>query len=84
MLDNLAKVTSWTGGGLHAETNPAQNHPPSCNVVWKLEGTTYKRVDPATGFDCNKDKYILKVVGDPDLDAIKLDANRIARQYSGG
>ncbi len=30
VMTNLKKVTSWTGGGMHAETNPAENLPSKC------------------------------------------------------
>jgi ABC-type branched-subunit amino acid transport system substrate-binding protein len=30
MYDNARKITKWTGGGLHAETNPGQNAPVEC------------------------------------------------------
>ena len=33
VLDELAKIDSWTGGGLHAETNPAENMPPDSTVA---------------------------------------------------
>lgn len=36
LLDNASKVTNWTGGGLHAATNPAQNTPPDCFVLLKV------------------------------------------------
>jgi ABC-type branched-subunit amino acid transport system substrate-binding protein len=33
LYDNAAKVTSWTGGGLHAETNPKSNEAPECTTM---------------------------------------------------
>ncbi len=82
VLANLAKVTTWTGHGLHAVDNPGQNHPSACSIVLKLEGTTYKRVAPAERgtFEC-KDSWIAKVVGTAALAAGRLDANRISHQF---
>ncbi|CAB4859251.1 unannotated protein [freshwater metagenome] len=85
VLANLAKTTSWTGHGLHAEDNPGQNHPSSCNAVLKIEGTGYKRVTPTKPgtFEC-KPEWVARVTGSPALIAAKLDANRISQQFSGG
>lgn len=78
VLDQLSKVTSWTGGGLHSETNPAKNLPPSCGLVMKLDGTKFVRVYPeAVGtLDCN-DSYVAPVTG-PVVDQAKL-VDRIAQ-----
>ena len=32
MINHLAKVTNWTGGGLNASGNPAKNLPPNCGA----------------------------------------------------
>jgi hypothetical protein len=62
MINNLSKVHNWTGGGLHAPTDPGNNTPPSCGMLLKLTGTTWAQVDPTTlgQFDCNA-KYLYKV-----------------------
>ncbi len=84
-LANLAKITKWTGHGLHAEDNPGLNHPSSCNIVLKIEGTGYKRVTPdkAGTFEC-KPTWIVPITSTPALAAAKLDANRISQQFSAG
>ena len=46
VFDEIAKIDEWTGGGLHAPTNPASNMPPDCGIVLKLEGATFERVVP--------------------------------------
>ena len=77
--ENLAEVTSWTGGGMHAEANPGENLPSECGMLLKLEGTSYVRVypeEPGT-YDCDP-SYAAKVTG-PELEKAKLDANRIAQ-----
>jgi hypothetical protein len=81
MLDGLAKVTKWTGGGLHAETNPGENLPPQCGLVLKLTGTKWTRFFPekAATYDCSPD-YVKKVTG-PVVDRVALDANRKATKF---
>ncbi|MER3462262.1 MAG: branched-chain amino acid ABC transporter substrate-binding protein, partial [Armatimonadota bacterium] len=83
VLDNMAATKSWTGHGLHAETNPGDNHPPFCNVTLQLVGTTYKRVTPEkpATFDCDRTRYIAKVTGVKALEPLKLDANRKSHQF---
>ena len=79
VLDELSKVTSWTAGGLHSETNPGENLPPSCGMVMKLEGTEFVRVapeEPGT-LDCS-DEYVAEVTG-PIIDRSNLDADRISQ-----
>ncbi len=48
MINELSKVTSWTGGGLHAESNPGENLPPSCSLIMTVQGGTYVQTAPAT------------------------------------
>jgi ABC-type branched-subunit amino acid transport system substrate-binding protein len=85
VLANLAKITSWTGHGLHAEVNPGQNHVTSCNIVLKIEGTGYVRVTPTERgtYEC-KDSWAAKVTSTPALAAALLDDNRIAQQFATG
>ncbi|MCU1366556.1 MAG: Branched-chain amino acid transporter substrate-binding protein [Ilumatobacteraceae bacterium] len=84
-LTNLANTHSWTGHGLHAETDPGGNHPPSCTVLIRLQGTSYKRVAPDKPgtYDCDP-SWIAPVTGVPALEAAKLDANRISQQFAAG
>jgi hypothetical protein len=62
MVNQLSKVHSWTGGGLHAKTDPGGNLPPSCGMIVKLTGTTWSQYYPQTQgqFDCNSE-YLFKV-----------------------
>jgi hypothetical protein len=81
MINNLSKVTSWTGGGLNAPGNPSKNLPPSCGLLMKLSGTKWVQAYPKKlgTFDCSP-KYIAKntgsVIGTP------LNAQRYSTQYA--
>ncbi len=85
VLDELAKITSWTGGGLHATSNPAENTPPGCVMVLQMQGTTFEQAMPATEgeFACNP-AYVTNVEGIPAIEGAKLDANRRSTAYTGG
>jgi hypothetical protein len=47
-LMEKAKVTSWTGAGLHAPTSPGTNTPSSCFLLMKLDGTKFVYDDKDT------------------------------------
>jgi ABC-type branched-subunit amino acid transport system substrate-binding protein len=83
VMQQLEGIDSWTGGGLHAETNPASNLPPECGMVLKLDGTEYVRFYPeeANTFDCDP-KYVADVTG-AVVDQAQLDENRISRVFGG-
>jgi ABC-type branched-subunit amino acid transport system substrate-binding protein len=86
VLDQLSQVTSWTGGGLHAETNPAGNIPPECVIVVQMQATEYVQVLPAeTGeFGCDP-KYVAEV--SPSVPAVaeaQLNEERISTAYTSG
>jgi ABC-type branched-subunit amino acid transport system substrate-binding protein len=85
VLDNLEGTTAWTGHGLHAETNPGENHPPTCSSILRLVGNTYERVVPeeAATFECD-DSWIAPITSTAALAEAKLDENRISQQYTGG
>ncbi len=85
VLTNLAATTSWTGHGLHAETDPGGNHPPKCSSILRLVGTEFERVVPTetAGFECD-DAWISPITGTAALEAAKLDENRISQQFAAG
>jgi hypothetical protein len=78
VMDTLSAVHSWTGGGLHAETDPGANMPTDCGLVLKLDGPKFVRNYPegAGTYDCSPD-YVVKVTGRV-ADQAHLDANRIS------
>jgi len=55
MVNALSKVHTWTGGGLHAPTDPGGNKPSDCGLIMKLTGTTWSQFYPTTRgqYDCN-------------------------------
>ena len=86
VVENLSKVTSWTGGGLHAETNPAANEPPDCVIVMQMQGTSFVQVLPEEGgeFSCDP-KYIATVdPAVPTVASAQLGPDRVSTTYTGG
>jgi ABC-type branched-subunit amino acid transport system substrate-binding protein len=79
VMEKLSAIHSWTGGGLHAETDPPSNLPTDCGLVLKLTGTKFVRNYPEGEgtYDCNPD-YVVKVTGRV-ADQAHLDANRISQ-----
>lgn len=57
VMDNVAKVTEWTGGGLQGTINPLANKTTQCYAVMKVTDTGYTQAIPADlgKFDCNPD-----------------------------
>jgi hypothetical protein len=47
-LIDKAKVSSWTGGGLHAATNPGANSPSTCGLLLKVDGNKFVYDDKDT------------------------------------
>jgi hypothetical protein len=43
------QINSWTGGGLHTETNPGGNLPPECGIIMGVEDGTWTRIFPELG-----------------------------------
>jgi hypothetical protein len=83
VVNNLAKVHDWTGGGLHANTDPGANLPPKCGLVLKLTGTKFEQFYPKTlgELEC-KDEYRGVITG-PAV-GTTLGADRIATKFLGG
>jgi ABC-type branched-subunit amino acid transport system substrate-binding protein len=81
VLDQLSQITSWTGGGLHAESNPGGNLPPECAMLLKLDGTTWVQANPEEEgeFDCNPDGAI-ELTGRV-VDQAELDENRVSTKF---
>jgi hypothetical protein len=43
------KITSWTGGGLHAETDPATGQPSKCVAILQIRNGKWVREFPQLG-----------------------------------
>jgi ABC-type branched-subunit amino acid transport system substrate-binding protein len=81
MINHLAKVTNWTGGGLNAPTAPAKNLPPSCGILMKLDNTKWVQAYPTHlgSFDCNP-KYVVQNTG--SVITTPLNPQRYSTQYA--
>lgn len=81
MINHLATVTNWTGGGLNASGNPAKNLPPSCGLLMKLNGTKWVQAYPKKlgTFDCSS-KYVARNSG--SVVGTTLNPQRYATQYA--
>jgi ABC-type branched-subunit amino acid transport system substrate-binding protein len=80
IVNYLANVHDWTGGGLHAAGDVGKNMPPQCGVLLKLTNTTWSQFYPkkAGALDCDP-KYIATVP--QNLWGTKLNADRIATTF---
>ncbi|WP_045875595.1 ABC transporter substrate-binding protein [Pseudofrankia sp. DC12] len=80
MVNQLSKITHWTGGGLHAASDPGGNHGPTCGMLLRLQGTRYVQVYPKKlgAFDCSP-TYTVKLPA--GFVTVKLNADRIATNY---
>jgi ABC-type branched-subunit amino acid transport system substrate-binding protein len=83
VMDELAQVTSWTGGGMHAETNPADNRPPDCVMLLELDGTEWVQAAPEEQgeFACDESS-ILPVTGRV-VEQAELNDDRVSTKYGG-
>jgi hypothetical protein len=53
VLEQMRKVTSYTGGGLVGEINPAQKRQPACYHVIEVKGGRWVKTYPSKGFQCS-------------------------------
>jgi hypothetical protein len=64
VYDNAKKVTEWTGGGLHAKTNPNSGKAGECFLLEKATPSGFETVDVQANdgvFNCNpKNVVVLK------------------------
>ena len=81
VIEEIGKIKGWTGGGLHAPTEPASNRPPQCGALLKLEDGAFVRVQPEEKGEVECDpSYVAEVTG-PVVDQAKLDANRVSTLF---
>lgn len=82
MVNELSQVHEWTGGGLHATTDPGNNMPSECGLLVELNGDTYTQAFPAEQgeFKCDP-AYLVKT--DPSTWGADLGPDRISTKYLG-
>jgi len=64
VLEHASSVEDWTGGGLHAPTNPGSNEPTPCTIVLTVEDGAFTRYSPDDGYDCGDESdqpYVVEV-----------------------
>jgi len=83
MVNHLSQVHNWTGGGLHAPTDPGNNKPSDCGLIMKLTGSTWSQFYPTTRgqYDCNPE-YLFKITNPADWGAT-LGPDRISTKFLG-
>ena len=81
VMEELSQVDSWTGGGMHAETNPGENLPPECSMVLKLDGNDFVQVSPEEQgeFACSPD-HVQNVTGRV-VEQAELGDDRVSTKY---
>lgn len=60
ILQHADEVEDWTGGGLHAATQPGENTGSQCWMVMVVKNGAFTRWNPAKGFTCDP-KYQVTV-----------------------
>jgi hypothetical protein len=68
VIEKAQATTGWTGGGLHAPTNPKGDEVPSCGILvqFTTDGFKYdeEATDPTDGiFNCDE-ANVLELQGD--------------------
>jgi len=60
LMTEAAKLTDWTGGGLHAKTQPAKNTMADCVAVLQVTDKGFTQVDPGSdgGFTCDPNNVV--------------------------
>ncbi|HMQ25617.1 MAG TPA: ABC transporter substrate-binding protein [Acidimicrobiales bacterium] len=62
VLEYGGQVDEWTGGGLHATTDPAGNDGAPCYLVLEVQDGAFVRSHPEEGFDCGEgDENVVEV-----------------------
>lgn len=83
VLEEVANGGSWTGGGLHAPTEPAANESPDCGIVLRMSGTSYERIWPEQPGEFACDESWVAEINTVWVEEAKLDENRVSQQFTG-
>ena len=73
-----------TGGGMHAETNPAENEPPGCAMLLQLDGTEWIQAAPEEQGEFACDENFTQPVSGRVVEQANLNDDRISTTYSDG
>jgi ABC-type branched-subunit amino acid transport system substrate-binding protein len=77
VLKEAGSITEWTGGGMHAQTNPAENLPSECIAELTVKGDQWARLEPELGADNdNGEGFICREDGVQELPDL-------AKEYEG-
>jgi hypothetical protein len=49
VLEAALTINEWTGGGLHAPSNPGANEPSNCGLLFEISGGEFTRLFPQRG-----------------------------------
>jgi ABC-type branched-subunit amino acid transport system substrate-binding protein len=81
MVNKLAAVHDWTGGGLHGKSDPGGNKPTECGLLAKLDGAKWIQAYPqqAGQYDCNG-SYV-QAVPQSAWQGVTLNKDRIATKF---
>ncbi len=71
VLSAVQGITGWTGGGLHAPTDPGRNEPTQCTVLMEVADGEFRRLwpevggpdDAGNGFACDP-SWVMELTGD--------------------
>lgn len=80
VINELSQIHEWTGGGLHAETDPGDAQPASCAVLLSLKGSTWTQEAPKEKgeFACD-DSWVIDT--DKSTWNAELNEDRISTKF---
>jgi ABC-type branched-subunit amino acid transport system substrate-binding protein len=64
VLEAAASVTDWTGGGLHAPTQPGENRGPECVILLQVQDGAFVRYAPTDEEYACDPSYVVELTGD--------------------
>jgi ABC-type branched-subunit amino acid transport system substrate-binding protein len=76
VLDQVAGVHDWSGGGLSGAADVGQNLPSACEIVVSLDGTQWQQVWPETPAEFDCDENNVKPVSGAILERTPLGPDR--------
>lgn len=76
VLEKLAEVEEWDGGGMAGPANVSENLPSSCEVILTLEKTEWKQLVPEKGGELFCDDDNVQQVEGPIVDKLNLGPDR--------